>query len=114
MAVLTVNTIDRTGLNMETALVAVAAGGDSFPNTGVEFAVFTNTNAATRTITLDIQALVDGQVVTDRAVVITAVTGHRIIGPFPTSTYNDGNSRCNFTYSADTNLKVAICKLSQG
>lgn len=112
MAVLTVNTVDRASLNLETALVAVAVGGDSFPNTGVEFAVFQNTNAATRTITLDIQTLVDGQVVTDRTFVIGATTGLRIVGPFPTSTYNDGNQRMNFTYSADAGLKVAVCKLS--
>jgi hypothetical protein len=112
MAVLTVNQVNRTGANVTSLLAAVAAGGDSFPNTGVEFVLFKNTNAATRIITMDIQATVDGQAVTDRTYTIAATTGEVLLGPFPTSTYNDGNNRVNFTYSADADLKVAVFALA--
>ena len=110
MAVLTVNTVDRAGFDLTAGFANAAGGGDSFPNTGVELVAFKNTDGTAVTVTLDIQALVDGQTVTDKTVVIGATTGEKLIGPFPTTVYNDGNSRVNFTYSGVTALKVCVFK----
>lgn len=110
MAVLTVSNVNRTGLDLASALVAADVAGDSFPNTGVEYIVFKNTNAATRVITMVLQATADGQAGTSKTYTIAATTGYAILGPFPTSIYNDTNNRMNFTYSAVTNLTVAVCK----
>lgn len=108
MAVLTVTTVDRAGVTLTGA--AAAGGGDSFPNTGVEYAIFKNTSGGDITVTLDIQSTVDGQAVADRTVVIPATTGHKVVGPFPPSTYNDANGRVNFAYSGVTNLTVLVLK----
>ena len=111
MAVLTVNTFNRDSADVAALLVAAGASGDSFANTGAEFVIIKNTNASTRTITLDIQSLVDGQVVTDRTFTLGATTGLRIFGPFPTGIYNDGNNRANISYSSNTDVTVAVFKL---
>lgn len=114
MAVLTVNTADRNGLAVaaaDAALVAAAGGGDSFPNTGVEFVLIDNADAGDVTVTFDIRSTVDGQPVTDRTVVVSA-GGRKLVGPFSTSIYNDANSRVNITYSGVTNLKVAALKMA--
>jgi len=110
MATLTVNTVDRGGFDLAGGFVATASGGDKFPNTGTEYAVFKNTSGGNITVTLAIQATVDSQVVTNRTVTVAATTGIKIVGPFPTSTYNDANSMVNFTYSTSPNLSVCICR----
>jgi hypothetical protein len=111
MAVLTVNTINRDSVNLTALLAAAGAAGDSFPNTGIEFVIIKNTNAATRTITMDVQTTVDGLAVTDKSFTLEATTGFRIFGPFSTSIYNDANSRVNLTYSTNTDVTVAVFKL---
>lgn len=110
MAVLTVNTVDRAGTlgdPVATALVACAGGGDSFPNTGKEYILFFNGDAAPKTLTEVVQATVDGQPVTSRALTVPA-GAYRLLGPYPTATYNDGNGRMNFTYSAVTSCKIGV------
>lgn len=110
MATITVTPVNRTGVDPIAALVAASAGGDNFTNTGVEYALFKNTDAGAVTVTEVIQATVDGQAVTSRTFVVPATTGYTMVGPFPTSSYNDGNGRMNFTYSGVTALKIAVFK----
>lgn len=114
MAVLSVVTIDRGGYDNDSAganYASAAGGGDSFPNTGVEFVEVVNGGVGSITVTLDIQATVDSQAVTDRTVTVAA-SGRKIIGPFPTAVYNDANSRVNLSYSGVTSVKVAVRKLT--
>ncbi len=113
MAVLAVNTVDRSGESITALLVAAAGGGDSFVNTGVEYIIVKNNTsgggAVTLTITFVIQTTVDSQVVTNRTVTV-ATQIEKIIGPFPTGIYNDANSRVNLTYSAVTDISLAVFK----
>jgi hypothetical protein len=111
MAVLTINNVDRAAAvdPNGAALVAAAGGGDSFDNTGVEYAIFNNASGAEITVTFVIQSQVDGKPVTNRTLAVPAGLS-RIAGPFPTSVYNDGNNRCNFTYSGVTTFSVGVFK----
>ena len=114
MAVLTVNTVDRAGTigdPIATVLVACAGGGDSFPNTGAQFVIFFNGSGAGVTLTEVLQGTVDGQPATSRALSVPA-GAYRILGPYQTTLYNDGNGRMNFTYSAVTSCKIGVFVLT--
>ena len=104
---LTAQTISRTGLEVEYA--ACAAGGNEFVNTGVEFIHIKNAAVAEQTVTFATPATVDGLAVADRAVAIPA-SEERMIGPFPASVYNDGNSKVQMTFDAVVTLTIAVIK----
>lgn len=113
MATLAVSTVSRSALDVSaSALAAVASGGDGFPNTGVEFAMLYNGHATdSRTITMVTQTTVDGLAVADKTFTLAALS-YKLVGPFPTGIYNDGNSRCQFTYSdSGADLKIMALKL---
>lgn len=107
MATLTVNTIDRTGANLTDLDTAAAGGGDDWANTGIEFLYLNNASGGAIVVTLDIEATVDGQAVTDPTVSVPAGEA-MIIGPFPTSIYNDGNDKVSVTYDGVTSLTVGV------
>ena len=107
MATLTVQTISRTGL--EPSYAAAAAGGDEFANTGDEFLHIKNGDASSHTVTIETPGNVDGLAVADRAVAVGAGE-ERMIGPFPTSVYNDSGDLVQLTYDAVTAVTVAIVK----
>lgn len=113
MALLTVQTADRGGLNLTDSDVAASAGGDSFANDGNTALYVLNGSGGDITVTLvfGTGAAVDGQSPTNRTVVVEAGKAE-IIGPFPTQYYNDGNGRMNVTYSGVTTLTVLPFKLS--
>lgn len=110
MAVLTVQKPVVAGVAL--TMAAAAAGGDSFPNTGVEFLQVTNAHATDpRTITFDSPGTCNfglaANAAHDQAVVVAALTT-KVIGPFPTPRFNDGNNRVQVTYSdSAANLTVA-------
>lgn len=109
MALLTANAISRDGL--QAVLVAADVAGDEFVNTGKEFIVIDNASGGNLTATFDIQKTIDGQAVTDRAVVIP--TGERwYVGPFQTGVYNDNDSHVNVAYSTVTSVTVFVAKLT--
>lgn len=109
MAVLTVATVTRAGVDV--VGVEPAGGGDTFANTGYEFVEVNNASGSSITVTLDITKTVDGAAVTDPTVTVAdGVT--KIIGPFPTSLYNDSNSRVKVTCSATTGVTVKALKCS--
>ncbi|NJO81675.1 MAG: hypothetical protein HC828_02150 [Blastochloris sp.] len=89
--------------------VPAGAGGDSFPNSGKTFVEVVNGSGSS--ITVNIAAVLDG--VTDASFRSVAVPAgaRRIIGPFPTSPYNDSNSRVNLTYSATASVTVGAFTL---
>jgi|CryBogDrversion2_11_1035321.scaffolds.fasta_scaffold00026_17 hypothetical protein len=110
MAILTVNNVDRTGqIDPVGVLVSAGGSGDSFPNTGYEYVYVKNASGSSVTVTLVYQSTVDGQTITNRTVSVPASAG-RLIGPFPTTYYNDSNARMNLTYSSATSVSVAVFK----
>lgn len=111
MAILTVQKPALAGAVL--AKQAAAAGGDSFPNSGVEFVNVTNTHATDpRTLTFDAPGICSlglaADPVHDSVVVVTALTT-RTIGPFPVRQFNDANGRVQITYSdAAANISIAV------
>lgn len=108
MAILTVAAVSRAGVDAAGAAADVA--GDSFPNTGAEFLLVKNGDAAPINVTLDIKATLDGAAVTD-PVVAVAAGATMLIGPFPRGIYNDANGRVSVGYSAVTTVTVKALKL---
>lgn len=106
MATLTVQQIDLDGEAAD--YVACAGGGDEFVNNGKTFIHLKNTNAATRTVTVNSQRACDQGFDHDQAVIIAATTGDVMIGPFPTSRFNDAAQKVQLTYSAVTNLTIGV------
>lgn len=92
---------------------AVTPGGDSFPNTGVEWIEVENAHATDpRTVTIDSPGTCSFNLAAnaahDDAVVVAALTTKRI-GPFPVQRFNDANSRVQITYSdSGGDLSIAV------
>ena len=110
MATLTVTELDRDGKIINDLDQAAAPGGDEFANTGREVFYFSNADGSSKTVTFVTQTTVDSLAVADKAVTVDAGDSV-LVGPFPTSTYNDSNSRVQVTYSAVTSCLVAAFKI---
>lgn len=112
MATLTVEQIVKTGLDVTPPHAAAAAGGDEFVNDGKDtFVHIQNGAGADCEVTFAITATVDGQAVTDKVVDVPATTGSKLVGPFPTAWYNDGDSKVQMTYESETSLTIGVFKL---
>ena len=110
MATLAVQSVVRAGL--EATFAAAAGGGDEFVNTGSEWVEIVNGDASDMTLTIETPNSIDTDLaITDRTVVVTAGETRKV-GPFPTATYNDANSKVQLTYSAVTSLTIGIFALS--
>ncbi len=108
MATLSVETVVRAGL---TPTYNTAADPDDFVNTGVEFIHVKNGDASPINLTILTPQTVDGLAVADRVVVIGA-TDEEMIGPFPTSVYNNtSTNKVTLNYSAVTSVTIAVLKL---
>lgn len=108
MAVLTVQQIDRTGL--DPALAAADAAGDSFPNSGQQFLRVANANVgAARQVTVASQipagGVPQGAAKTNLVVSVPA-SSERWIGPFDPGSWNDANGRVVVTYDNEADLTV--------
>ena len=110
MAVLTVGSVTRTGA--ATALVAAAAGGDTFANDGRTFIHVKNGGASPITVTVPAVSRCSQGQLHDVAVSVTNGTEKRI-GPFPPSIYNNPTTGiASITYSAVTTVTVEAVSLS--
>jgi hypothetical protein len=108
MATLTPTSAARTGVDLAGA--AAAGGGDQWLNTGKELLTVKNGSGSSINVTLDIQSTVDGAAVTDPVVAVGAgVT--KLIGPFPTNIYNDGNGMAKVSYSSATSVTVKVVRV---
>lgn len=107
MALQVINTVDRAGMNLTAHLVNCDGAGDSFINTGSEYVVLFGQNF---TATMVTQSVVDGQAVGDRTIVFGVSLKYVIVGPFPTSIYNDAASKVQFTYDNVTAAQMCVCK----
>jgi len=106
MAVLTTQSIIRTGTGLEPSYESCAAGGDSFVNTGKEFLHVKNGSGGSLTVTVVTPVTVDALAVTDAAYAIPAGE-ERMIGPFPCRYYAT-NGSTSITYSGVTSLTIAV------
>jgi hypothetical protein len=95
------------------AEASAAAGGDEFANTGKELLVIEHVNGGGSNVTLTIVTpqTVDGLAVADKAIVIAPGT-RQLLGPFPKGIYNDEDDNVNLTYSAHTDIRVAVLRPS--
>lgn len=109
MATLTVQTILAAGLE-PAALAAATAGGDQFTNTGREFIEINNGHTSPQTVTINSQVNCSYGFDHNQAVEVTNGE-RRLIGPFPTSRFNDANNMVQLTYDAVTALTVGVYKL---
>jgi hypothetical protein len=110
MAVLAVTNLARTGINLTTAGIAAAGGGDSFPNDGQAFLWVSNGHSGAQSVTAAFTATVDGVAATNRVVSVPAGQ-EMVIGPFPTTLFG---ASVALTYSGVTLLKVLPLKWVQG
>lgn len=110
MAVLTVNVVSRSGLNLTDALAAAGASGDSWANTGTEVLAVRNASLASVTVTLAYAATFDGAAPANKTVSVGAGKT-TLIGPFPQTLHNDANQRVSVTYSSSTDVTVAAFRL---
>jgi hypothetical protein len=109
VAVLTAQNIARSGLSESFAAATVS--GDTFVNDERTFLHIKNTNAATRDVTVTPSRLVDGRAASPLVVTVAALTGDVLIGPFPAADYNNTDNVVSITYSAVTNLTIALVRL---
>lgn len=108
MALLTAAVLARTGVDI--AGVTPGGSGDTFVNTGQEYVIVKNSSGGSINVTLDVVATVDGAAVTDPVVAVGAGV-EKMIGPFPTGWYNDGNGQAKVTCSATTSVTIKVVKL---
>lgn len=95
---------------------AADATGNTFTNTGYEFAEVINGSGASITVTVDAfpvggQGSPDGLTVTDPTVTVAAGTRKKI-GPFRRGTFNDSAAKVKLTFSAVTTITVGVYRLS--
>ena len=109
MATLIVQDLNHVGLSP--SFVAVAAGGDQFPNDGHTFIYVKNVNIATRDVTIDSQSLCNQGVDHNIIVTVPVTTGEKLIGPFPPTRFNDPSANVQITYESEVDVTIAIIRL---
>ena len=110
MAVLTVNTIDYDGLDVESVYVAAAASQE-FPNDGRTFMHIKNGSGAPITCTVTSAGTVQTRAIADDVITVGATTGEQMVGPWPRSIYNAADGNIDITWSATASVTVAVFKL---
>ena len=109
MAALAVQTVSLAGVTP--AYVAGAEAGDTFYNDGRTFLHVKNGNgAASRTVTIN--SLVNCSQGHDHDIaVVVPLSSEKMIGPFPTSRFNNSSNVASVTYSDEADLTIAAIKL---
>lgn len=115
-APLTLLTALRGGISIaDAAMTAAVTDGHSFVNDGATVLLLLNTNAASRTVTIQTPGLVDSDLaVAERTIVlgIGSVTAVRIMtSVWPRTIYNQSDGAVYVDYSATANLSVAAVKI---
>jgi hypothetical protein len=95
---------------------AAAADGNTFTNTGYEFAEVINGSGGSITVTIDVypsggQGSPDGLTVTDPTVTV-ANGARKKIGPFRKRLYNNGTEKVKLTCSGTTSVTVGVYSLA--
>jgi hypothetical protein len=111
MAILSVQTISKTGLNPTFA--AAAGGGDSYAADGNEYLEVINGGGSPINVTFVAQVACNFGVANAAHDVVVAVTNgerRKIRTPSPLAAYLDTNGRVQLTYSAVTSVTVGVFK----
>ncbi|MFI6886759.1 hypothetical protein [Streptosporangium canum] len=102
--------MSRAGVDLGASLAPAHVDGHAFVHSARRQLRVKNTNAAARTVTVQIQATVDGQDVVDRPYVIPALTGDVLIPPFP-EVYRRSDGKVFIDYSDPAGVSVAVYEL---
>ena len=100
---MTVQQINRSAITPTYVTPDVA--GMALPNSGVEV-LHIKTGGTGATVTIPIPSLVDGQTVASKSYVLGTST-ERMIGPFPTNTYNQASGEVFVDFSSITTVTIA-------
>jgi len=87
------------------------SGGVQFVNDGRVFLHLTNTNEASRAVTITTPYQEGGLDLADVYVTLAGTTGNVMAGPFPTKLFNDSSGYAQLSFSAIADVKVAAIKL---
>ncbi len=105
---------------IEPTFTAAVADGHKIPNNGKLILYVKNTNAASRTITVQTPGEIDGDLTIEEREVVVAATSERVIGPFDQGVYNMGSeaaaeSERNMIYvdySVTTDVTISPLKIA--
>lgn len=109
MATLATQQIVLGGL--EPTYAAAGGSGDKFTPGDNVFLHVKNTNASSRTVTIDSKVASNYGTDVDPAVSVDATTGDTMIGPLPAQRFAGTDGLGDISYSATTNVTVAVIKL---
>jgi hypothetical protein len=105
---LTITPVPRAGLDLTAALPNPAhVDGHMFTWSDKRQIRIKNTNAAPRTVTIEIPGTVDGQNIQDREYVVPATTGDVLIPPLPAA-YRRPDGMVWINYSDVAGVSVAV------
>ncbi|MFG1709234.1 hypothetical protein ACFLIM_39190 [Nonomuraea sp. M3C6] len=111
---LPITKITRAGHNLASALPTPAAiDGHAFVNNSRRAIRVKNTNAAPRTVTVQIPGEVEGQPLADKPYTIPANDGDVLIPPLP-AIYNQADGKVYLDYSDPAGLTVHVLELPAG
>jgi len=87
--------------------------GDDFVSTGKELVLVEHTNSLGSSVTLTVTttATIDGEAVADKIITIGPGETH-VLGPWPQQWYNDANAKVTLSWSAVTDIMLAVIKPS--
>ncbi|WP_214317046.1 hypothetical protein [Nonomuraea sediminis] len=102
--------VPRGGLDLTAALTPAIVDGHMFVHSERRMLRVKNTNAAARTVTVQIPATVDGQDIVDRPYVIPPTTGDVLIPAFR-AVYRQANGKVYIDYDNPAGLSVAVLEL---
>ena len=100
--------IVRTGLS-PTFSAADGSNQNAFDNNGQTHIHVKNGGGAPINVTIDTPGMVDGLAVSNLVVAVPN-GGERIIGPFPTSVYNQPDGKVYVDWSSATSVTVAVLR----
>lgn len=86
---------------------AVCSAGNSFINNGRTFLHFKNTSAST-VVSISSQVTCSQGVAHHPTITVASASGDIMVGPFPTSRFNDVNGYVQMTYTAFVGVTVAV------
>lgn len=91
------------------AFTAADSEGDDFVNDGDVLLMVCHTNGGGSSVTLTVTTVmeIDDEEVADKTITIAAGENH-LLGPFPRNIYNDTDGAVALSWSAATDIEVAL------
>lgn len=109
-----VRSVTESGLDVAAVMTPVSRHGNSFVNTGREYAVFKNGGQFPVTVRVNPADLTISN--PNHSFVVRETAGHVMVGPFPPRDYNNDLGQVVFEYGGapnpQQNLTFAICRTS--